>query len=605
MATETLMTPPAKPSNGLGADLEMPVEMLDGPESVDDLDEFAMMQKWAQERKISDMMERQISSAPHRQELQMMLHWAEEKKRKIMSTRSNQALRRERSLQRRLDLSIEDLKDVGCMLSTRSVDDFLSDAQEREAISRHIRTPSEPTFQDTSMLDDDDPDARAPIERARTGSPVRKQSKPKLPTKLQTRMSIAKLRAEAVLGGNLHPASALEELSDDEDRVIDAIPSGSDGVEHIAQEMDVDEVDTEMVDAPVEAAVADANVEADADAELDSDELDADDLDEEEDQDTPVMEDTQPSAPKPTTAKTAANDNVSERRKSKPAAGKPIATKAIKKRASVAKTDAAAVSPSTSSEHDENKQGDTNTVSSARNSTRRKMSLPAAPGPASDRPSKSAHKPLAARAKAPKPAASRHSVAARPTAPVATTPTSAARKRAQSVGTGLTRSAAAVPTATTASTTTTASTKSVKTTKPAENRRQSAPADRKRSQRTETSGRQPKRAAKPAKNEWQFDDEEAKQIVVEVYDQVLEDTGMDTFNVSNWLNKLSADVVRRLEDLHKPFKYIVHGFALPKTDAGLNMKVGCIWENDLDGTCSVKFSTSQSQVVVTVFGIAL
>ena len=57
--------------------------------------------------------------------------------------------------------------------------------------------------------------------------------------------------------------------------------------------------------------------------------------------------------------------------------------------------------------------------------------------------------------------------------------------------------------------------------------------------------------------------------------------------------------------MNKNFKFITNCIIMQKADCGLNLSGSCYWDNEVDGTVTVKWDSPSLVCVVNVFGCAL
>lgn len=99
------------------------------------------------------------------------------------------------------------------------------------------------------------------------------------------------------------------------------------------------------------------------------------------------------------------------------------------------------------------------------------------------------------------------------------------------------------------------------------------------------------------------DDVEA--IVKESIDAVLANAPYKHAFVGQWTNDVVETCVKRLAGLNKPFKYVVTCVIMQRNGAGLHTAASCFWDNDTDGSRTVRWENKSMYCVVTAFGLAL
>lgn len=99
--------------------------------------------------------------------------------------------------------------------------------------------------------------------------------------------------------------------------------------------------------------------------------------------------------------------------------------------------------------------------------------------------------------------------------------------------------------------------------------------------------------------------DEVVNIIKETADSILGPHNYHHTRVAGWCSKLCEEVLKRLADQHKPFKYIVTALIMQRTGAGLHCASSCYWDNLTDASCSYKWSGRSMYCIVTVFGLAI
>jgi|TARA_B110000977_G_scaffold198042_1_gene282014 dynein light chain Tctex-type 1 len=102
-----------------------------------------------------------------------------------------------------------------------------------------------------------------------------------------------------------------------------------------------------------------------------------------------------------------------------------------------------------------------------------------------------------------------------------------------------------------------------------------------------------------------FVGDEVEAIIKESIDAVLENAPYKHAFVGQWTNDVVELCVKRLAGLNKPFKYVVTCVIMQRNGAGLHTAASCFWDNDVDGSRTVRWENQQMYCVVTGFGLAL
>ncbi|KAM3139517.1 hypothetical protein pb186bvf_008353 [Paramecium bursaria] len=93
--------------------------------------------------------------------------------------------------------------------------------------------------------------------------------------------------------------------------------------------------------------------------------------------------------------------------------------------------------------------------------------------------------------------------------------------------------------------------------------------------------------------------------VLRILQEQLEKTAYDHNDAQSRSNKISDTVLKLLTSTNKNFKYIVNCLLMQKADCGLNISGSCYWDNETDGSLTVKHETEQIIGIVNLFACAL
>ena len=97
-----------------------------------------------------------------------------------------------------------------------------------------------------------------------------------------------------------------------------------------------------------------------------------------------------------------------------------------------------------------------------------------------------------------------------------------------------------------------------------------------------------------------------------VISQLLESKNYNVNDAQTWTNQICDEVVVYLLKIlkvitakNKNFKFITNCIIMQKADCGLNLSGSCFWDNEVDGTVTVKWDSPSLICIVNVFGCAL
>merc|ERR1711998_332033 len=79
----------------------------------------------------------------------------------------------------------------------------------------------------------------------------------------------------------------------------------------------------------------------------------------------------------------------------------------------------------------------------------------------------------------------------------------------------------------------------------------------------------------------------------------------DQRQVNDWANDVTQSSLEELQQMGRPFKYIVNAVILQKSNAGINIATSVFWQQDTDGSATYRFETNALQVIMTCYGLAV
>ena len=99
--------------------------------------------------------------------------------------------------------------------------------------------------------------------------------------------------------------------------------------------------------------------------------------------------------------------------------------------------------------------------------------------------------------------------------------------------------------------------------------------------------------------------DEVLNIIKDASDQILGPHSYHHSRVAGWCSKIVEEVLKRLADSHRPFKYVVTCVIMGKNGAGLHTASSTYWDASTDNSCSYKWSNKTMYCITTVFGLAI
>eukprot|EP01066_Platyproteum_vivax_P001191 Platyproteum_vivax@DN11388_c0_g1_i1.p1 len=87
-------------------------------------------------------------------------------------------------------------------------------------------------------------------------------------------------------------------------------------------------------------------------------------------------------------------------------------------------------------------------------------------------------------------------------------------------------------------------------------------------------------------------------VIKQCVDYHLGSASYNPKDVQNWVDRLSNDVIERLQDMNDSFKYIVSVAILQKNGAGYHTSVSCYWETATDGAVTYKWENNSMHCII-------
>lgn len=99
--------------------------------------------------------------------------------------------------------------------------------------------------------------------------------------------------------------------------------------------------------------------------------------------------------------------------------------------------------------------------------------------------------------------------------------------------------------------------------------------------------------------------EDVSNIVKECIENTIGVNSYHQNKVSQWTSNVVELCLDNLSQLCRPFKYIVTAVIMQKNGAGLHTASSCFWDNNTDGSCTLRWENKTLYCIVTVFGLAI
>lgn len=108
-----------------------------------------------------------------------------------------------------------------------------------------------------------------------------------------------------------------------------------------------------------------------------------------------------------------------------------------------------------------------------------------------------------------------------------------------------------------------------------------------------------------SREENQFVVDDVSKIIKEAIENTIGGNGYQHDKVNNWTSQVVETCLTMLTKEQKPYKYIVTSMIMQKNGAGLHTASSCYWNNDTDGSCTVRWENKTMYCIVSVFGLAV
>lgn len=108
-----------------------------------------------------------------------------------------------------------------------------------------------------------------------------------------------------------------------------------------------------------------------------------------------------------------------------------------------------------------------------------------------------------------------------------------------------------------------------------------------------------------SKEEHQFVVDDVSKIIKEAIETTIGGNAYQHDKVNNWTGSVVENCLSVLTKLQKPYKYIVTCMIMQKNGAGLHTASSCYWNNETDGSCTVRWENKTMYCIVSVFGLSI
>mmetsp|Transcript_19528 Transcript_19528/g.59073 ORF Transcript_19528/g.59073 Transcript_19528/m.59073 type:complete len:121 (-) Transcript_19528:98-460(-) len=103
----------------------------------------------------------------------------------------------------------------------------------------------------------------------------------------------------------------------------------------------------------------------------------------------------------------------------------------------------------------------------------------------------------------------------------------------------------------------------------------------------------------------EFSVENVQMIVKNTIVQTIADHIYNAKQVDGWVNVIVETCLKHLQNLNRPFKYLITCVITQMNGAGMNTATAQYWDQSKDGVASIAYNNGNMHCVVTVFGLCV
>ncbi|KYQ96680.1 cytoplasmic dynein light chain [Tieghemostelium lacteum] len=96
--------------------------------------------------------------------------------------------------------------------------------------------------------------------------------------------------------------------------------------------------------------------------------------------------------------------------------------------------------------------------------------------------------------------------------------------------------------------------------------------------------------------------EDMLSILKEAVESSIQNSPYQHSKVPQWTSSIIDSSLKKIQELQKPFKYIVTCVIFQKTGAGFHLGSSCSWDPSTDGSCSYRWENKSMYCIINVFG---
>ena len=102
----------------------------------------------------------------------------------------------------------------------------------------------------------------------------------------------------------------------------------------------------------------------------------------------------------------------------------------------------------------------------------------------------------------------------------------------------------------------------------------------------------------------EFSVEDVEGIIRMAIHNALNEHSYKPGKVNEWTNLIVTNCLKDLQNLERPFKYVITCIIMQKNGAGLCTSSTVLWEH-ADGFCKVPWQNATMHCIVTVYGVSV
>eukprot|EP01024_Parvocaulis_polyphysoides_P058681 TRINITY_DN6321_c0_g1_i1.p4 TRINITY_DN6321_c0_g1~~TRINITY_DN6321_c0_g1_i1.p4 ORF type:complete len:123 (-),score=14.47 TRINITY_DN6321_c0_g1_i1:318-686(-) len=121
----------------------------------------------------------------------------------------------------------------------------------------------------------------------------------------------------------------------------------------------------------------------------------------------------------------------------------------------------------------------------------------------------------------------------------------------------------------------------------------------------ETTAGAPGGAGLQSGEEAAFVGDDVANIIKESVDYVLANQQFNQDQVGQWTQSILETCMKRLTSSSKPYKFVITCIIMQKNGGGLHTAASCYWDNQTDGSRTVRWENKTMYCTCSVFGLAL